>query len=517
MRILLLRPPRFVWPFNSETSAFWQPLGLLCLAAAVREALPGAEIEVLDAPGEKCGWRTLRGRLAERRIDVLGIGEETVSAHEGLRAAALAKELHPDCLVVAGGPYYAHALEDTLGGGAVDVVVRGEGERTFVELLRHAGDRSAWPSIEGIAFPDSDGRVRVTPPRRLIADLDALPFPAYDLVPMGNYGRGSRNHPDLVSIEHSRGCIDDCAFCILWKHMGEARGPAREVRPCYRTQSPERSFDTVLRLWREFGRRTFGWVDPTFNASPRWSDRWADLMLRSELMDARGAPRTLHTAWMRADCVVRDEKLGILEKLVRAGLRRVMIGVERDDAQGLVALNKHHNDPEICRAAFAVFRARYPEVFTIGTVIYGLPGDTAADLERLARIDYDMPMDYCFLMPLTPNPGTRAAQEASRAGRVANASLATYNFHTPVCATEQLDLRRQESVYWRMMLRLDLRRLARVWDYLFGRHDPRKRRVHWALWLHGTRIAVTSLVRALAHPLSPAPALHSRRPRWYDR
>ena len=46
LRIILLRPPRYVWPFNSETSAFWQPLGLLCLAAAVRRDFPGATVEV---------------------------------------------------------------------------------------------------------------------------------------------------------------------------------------------------------------------------------------------------------------------------------------------------------------------------------------------------------------------------------------------------------------------------------------------------------------------------------------
>lgn len=55
MRVLLLRPPRYVWPFNSETSAFWQPLGLLCVAAAVRRAMPQHEVQVWDAPAERCG------------------------------------------------------------------------------------------------------------------------------------------------------------------------------------------------------------------------------------------------------------------------------------------------------------------------------------------------------------------------------------------------------------------------------------------------------------------------------
>ena len=517
LRIILLRPPRYVWPFNSETSAFWQPLGLLCLAAAVRRDFPGATVEVWDAPGEKCGWRTLERRLAQRRIDVLGVGEETVSAHEALRAAETVKGMHPDCLVVAGGTYFAHTVESTLDDGRIDVIVRGEGERTLVELLHHLDHRDAWPTIRGLAFRGGDGKPVITPPRELIDDLDTLAFPAYDLIDMSNYGRRSRNHPGLVSIEHSRGCIDRCSFCILWKHMGESVNGNGRYRPRYRTKSPQRSFDEVRRLYHEFDRRTFGWVDPTFNASPDFSDGWAELMLNSELMGPRGHARTLHTAWLRADCVVRDQKLGILDKLVRAGLRRVMIGVERDDQAGLHTLNKHDNSADVCREAFAIFREKYPQVYTIGTLIFGLPGDTIDDLDRLVRCVHELDMDYGFIMPLTPNPGTAAADDARRGNYITNHDLASYNFHTPVCRTNTLTLRDLESVYGRSMLTPDRLHLQRMFRQLFLERDPRKRRVHWSLFKHGTTIAAKSLLRKARRPRDPQPTLYSRRPSWYDK
>jgi radical SAM superfamily enzyme YgiQ (UPF0313 family) len=512
-----------VWPFNSETSAFWQPLGLLCLAAAVRKALPEVEVQVLDAPGEKMGWKTLERRLAATPVDVLGVGEETVSAHEALRAAGLARQHSPGCIVVAGGTYFAHAIDETLADGRVDVIVRGEGEVTFVELLRpacrsggHVADRSAWGGIRGVAFRGADGRPIVTPPRELVENLDDLPFPAYDLVNMSAYGRGSRNHPALVSIEHSRGCTDSCGFCILWKQMGESAGEGGAMLPRYRTHSAERSFEDVRRLYTQFGRRTFGWVDPTFNASPSWSDPWAERMLASDLMTPGGQARTLHTAWVRADAVVRDEKLGILEKLVRAGLRQVMIGVERDDAAGLSVLQKHHNGADVCREAFAIFREKYPQVYTIGTMIFGLPGDTPKDLWRLADCEQAMGMDYCFLIPLTPNPGTAVAAEARQAGRLAGTDLAKYNFHTPVCTTETMGLRDLESIYWKIMLRPSLGRMGRWITQAFFERDRRRRRVHRALLERGTAIAARSLWRAMVHPRDPEPALHSRRPSWYE-
>ncbi|MBN1766750.1 MAG: B12-binding domain-containing radical SAM protein, partial [Sedimentisphaerales bacterium] len=412
MRILLLRPPRYVWPFNSETSAFWQPLGLLCLAAAARREVPDADIQVWDAPAEKTGWQTLERRLAETPIDVLGIGEETVSVHEALRAARLVKRYYPDCLVVAGGTYFAHTIESSLNEDSIDVIVRGEGEQTWVELLRHYDNWSLWPSIAGLAFRGDHNQTVMTPVRPVIKDLDTLPFPAYDLINMNSYGYRSHNHPGLVSIEHSRGCIDTCDFCILWKHMGESVNGNGQVRPCWRTKSARRSFEEVQRLYHEFGRRTFGWVDPTFNVSSEWSDEWAELMLNSKLNTREGAA-TLHTAWLRADGVIRDEKLGVLEKLVRAGLRQVMIGIERDDPEGLVTLNKHNNAPEICREALGILREKYPQVYTIGSMIFGLPGDTRDDLNRLLDCQYDMGMDYCFLIPLTPNPGTALAGRLS--------------------------------------------------------------------------------------------------------
>ncbi|MCE5276864.1 MAG: radical SAM protein [Planctomycetaceae bacterium] len=514
MRIVLLRPPRYVWPFNSETSAFWQPLGLLCLAGAARRHFPNAAVEVWDAPAANWGWATLQRRLATQPIDVLGVGEETVSAHEALRAAAMVRELHPSCAVVAGGTYFAHTIQETLQTGLIDAVVRGEGEITFVELLKNLGNRAAWDNIPGMAFM-RDGQVVRTPARELIDDLDALPMPAYDLLDMSLYGRGSRNHPDLVSIEHSRGCTDSCGFCILWKHMGRSVDGNGLVRPCWRTQSPARSYETVQHLHDRFGRRTFGWVDPTFNASPEWSDAWAELMLAGDLMDARGRPRTLHTAWLRADGVVRDEKLGVLDKLVRAGLRQVMIGLERPDESGLASLGKHNNSLKICREAFAIFREKYPSVYTIGTVIFGLSGDTRDSLARLVDCQYRLGMDYCFLIPLTPNPGTAAAEAARSGGYIANADLASYNFHTPVCRTDTLTLRDLESTYWRLMLRPQPRRLMRSLRTLLT-GDKRKRRVHRALLAKGTRIAATSLIRAALHPRDKHPALHSRRPKWYD-
>jgi anaerobic magnesium-protoporphyrin IX monomethyl ester cyclase len=517
MRLLLLRPPRYLWPFNSEASAFWPPLGLLCLAAAVRRELPGMHVDVWDAPENRWGWATLERMLAGEPIDVLGIGEEAVSAHEALRAAAMVKRLYPACIVVAGGTYFPYAIEETLGAAAVDVIVRGEGEVTFVELLRRIRDPASWGEVAGVAFRGPGGRIVETPARRLIDDLDSLPRPAYDLIDLNRYGRGSRNHPALVSIEHSRGCVDSCAFCILWKHMGQSANGSGCVRPRIRTKSAARSFDEVLWLYRDYGRRTFGWVDPTFNAIPAWSDEWAERMLASELVSSRGGPRTLHTAWLRADCIVRDEKLGILKKLVRAGLRQAIIGLEREDAGSVAALGKHGNGAEVCREAVAILREKYPQVYSIGSLIFGMPGDTWADLHRLMAWQDKLGTDYCFIIPLTPNPGTAIAEELAVSGRARDTNLAHFNFHTPVCATDALDLRKLQEMHWRILLRPDWRRIHWPLRALLLERNARKRRVNFSLLRHSTSIIVECLLGKLQPGKSARAIGYSRKPTWYEK
>ena len=338
MNVVFVRTPRYVWPFNKETSAFWQPLGFLSLAAQLEACFPDWLITILDCPGIKMGWNTLISTLQTNWPDVICIGEETVSSDEALRLAHTVKKHHPKTIVIAGGMYFSHTACASLETGLIDYIVHGEGERTLAELLgvlTQGGDVS---TVKGLSFQQDDQMIS-TLPRRLITDLDTLPMPAWSKIPMRQYGLGSRNHPGLVSIEHSRGCIDQCSFCILWKHMGQVCKDAVTTRPCFRTKSPERSLDEVKRLIKEYDRFTFGWVDPTWNADPTWTDQFCDLLLKHQV-------KIRQTAWVRADCIVRDEGLGVLEKAVRTGLCQVMIGVERPDECGQQVLNKHTNGPD---------------------------------------------------------------------------------------------------------------------------------------------------------------------------
>ena len=508
MKVLFVRTPRYVWPFNSETSAFWQPLGFMSLAGQLEAACIGISVKIIDCPASKIGWKSLFSILDSDRPDVICLGEETVSSHEAMRLACYVKETYPETIVIAGGIYFSNTAEQSLEDDCIDYIVHGEGEITLQELLTTIADGAVPKNIEGISYK-KNGQIIRTPDRPPIPDMDTLPIPAWSKVPMHLYGMGAKNHPGLVSIEHSRGCTDSCSFCNLWKHMGKPSTNGGSIKPYFRTKSAERSLEEVERLVRDFDRFTFGWVDPTWNVEAKWTDAFCGLLLKRNI-------KIRQTAWLRADYVVRDEELGILERAVRSGLCQVMIGVERPDEKGLVTLNKHSNGPDITARAFEIFRKKYPSVFTIGSVIFGLWDETEKSLEELSRYQYKIGMDYCFFIPLTPNPGTSIYEEAQKDGIIEVTDRRCYNFHTPVMRTRRFSAKQLEKLYFKLLFGASFNRMTADLRQLFTVHDRRRKRILRSLLKYGMKISARHVTNRLFRPMSNKPTLYSRKPAWYD-
>lgn len=394
-KFLFLRPPRPLWPFNGPSSAFWPPLAFASMAAALRQAIPDLQIEILDSPALEMGWKSLAVEMRRLAPNYVGIGEEAVSGVEGLRAARLAKEC--GATVIAGGCFFGNVAEEVLASGCVDVVVHGEGENTIVELVNALRDGAAGSlhKVKGVSFRSGEEAIR-TAPRELIADLDELPMPAYDLLPMQRYGQKSRNHQHLAAIELGRGCNCACEFCVLWRQMGEHR--SNRIFPHLRVKSVERLLEEIRVLTDRYDRRFLGWVDPCFNAHEKVSGELAQRLLQ-------GGRRISQSAWVRADYLLRDEANGVLQNCADAGLLEMYIGVERLEKERLASLHKGNLRNESEQALWLLAR-KYPQVFTVASFIYNLPGDSPAAVRRLFREAYRLPVDMTFFIPLTPLPGT---------------------------------------------------------------------------------------------------------------
>ena len=494
---LFVRPPRPLWPFNGPSSAFWPPLAFASMAARLRARVPGWRVEILDAPALEMGWRTLESELRRRQPACVGLGEEAVSCVEGLRLAALAKGC--GARVIAGGCFFGHVAPEALQTGLIDVVVHGEGEVTLVELVEALGDTPhALEHVAGLSFL-RDGEVVTTKPRELLADLDRLPIPAYDLLPVERYGARSRNHPRLAAIELGRGCTGSCDFCILWRQMGRF-ADGRTV-PHLRTKSPERLLEEVRLLVGHHGRRYLGWVDPCFNAHPSVPGQLAELMLRHGL-------RLGQSAWMRSDCIVRDTQSEALTSCVEAGLNEIHLGIERPDPASLHGLHKT-STLDHARQALRIMQTCFPQVVTIGSFIYGLPGDTPATMRHILRLRLELGLDQSFFIPLTPLPGTALWQPKlwDSTGQAFRrfGFLSLYRPHDGLTVLESA-LLRSLLFSWPP---------ARLRSYLrsFFAPDPRKRRVSWRLAWRGGFYHLARFLRSLTAAEEDTGLVF---PAWYE-
>jgi len=392
---LFVRPPRPLWPFNGPSTAFWPPLAFASLAAALREQDAGVSVAILDAPALAMGWKTLTRQIWALQPRYVGIGEEAVSCVEGLRIAKLAKQVGAE--VIAGGCFFSHVAREVLATGLIDIVVHGEGERTIVELVQalESQDRKALRNVVGISFLDNE-EVVFTGWRELLADLDRLPFPAYDLLPLERYGGRSANHTSMAAIELGRGCPHSCEFCILWRQMGRKQGG--HASACHRVKSPERMLEEIRILMDRFQRKYLSWVDPCFNADPKGGASLSELLLREGRVIGQ-------SAWVRADYVLRDHASGALRICHDAGLNELYLGIERLERTELVQLRKGNFHGEAERA-LTVLNAEYPGIVTIGSFIYGFPWDSEKTVHSLFRSAQQLPLDALFFIPLTPLPGT---------------------------------------------------------------------------------------------------------------
>lgn len=318
MKIRLFVPPGGYFAERWSKGSSMPPLGLLYIGAVLEKE--GADVGIVPADVLGLKERGVASRIREERPDIVGVTSTTENRFQSFKLIRLARKAHPGALTVMGGPHASMAAEDTLAHiPELDLIVRGEGETTTLELFRAfekaGGDRERLrpllSGIDGISYRDTDGRVVTNPPRAPVLDLDALPFPAFHLVPFEKYnfrieipGRGPLQ---AVNIMASRGCPFDCNFCATPINWG------RHVR----MRSPENVVREIEEHVRERGARVIFFYDDTFNANPKRVERICDLILERKL-------DIFWRAEVRIDLIDRP----LLEKMKRAGLFHISFGIE---------------------------------------------------------------------------------------------------------------------------------------------------------------------------------------------
>ena len=432
MRTLLL------WPAFGEEYSKYPPLGIAYIAAVLREN--DFSVEIIDA-AKYGNNKEFEIELREKSPDVLGISVPSVYYEKALEAARIAKKALPHVTVVFGGPHPTVLPEETLKNPEVDIVVYGEGEIKFLNLLKAIQEKTGINRVKGIYYK-VDGEILKTPDDEYISNLDSIPFPARDLLPMKEYLRQAPTLPlpyPSTSIVPSRGCYGNCRFCqpSLRKLFG--RG--------IRYRSLKNVVDEIVFLKDRYKVKGLFFADD----EPTWAKEW--MMAFCEEIKRR----KVKIKWIcpsRVDTIDRE----MLTAMKEAGCIQIGFGVESGSRRVLRYYRKGVK-PEQIAPVFAM--CNQIGIIARANIMIGAPSETGEDVQDTIRLIERIKPDLIAISVTTPIVGTDLFFDAKEKNLLRIESLSGYNrFDIGTMKRELSDL---EIKHWiKRMVRTYRREIMKI-------------------------------------------------------
>ncbi|MCK4952477.1 radical SAM protein [Candidatus Bathyarchaeota archaeon] len=363
---------------NMCTTA-WPPLGILyCAGVLMKE---GIEVSILD--------QAARGFSLKQTLDWVGREDPDVLGYSALyrvpETAEYVKENNPNITIIFGNYYATFNAERVLNKYPfVDVIVRGEGEYTCLELAKCLEKEGSLKEIKGITFRNGE-KVFSTPDRPLIKDVDSLPFPDRELMDTKYTSTilgvkvATKKFTSLLS---SRGCPFNCRFC----------GCRKFARGMWRPRSVE-NIIKELELLKSQGYEQFIFVDDTFTLNPKRVTKLCQEM-RKEKIDME---------WF-CDSRVDTCRFDVFREMVEAGCRSVYFGIESANQR---ILNYYRKGTTFDQSKNAVYTARKAGIDVIvGSFIVGAPNETGREIQKTLKFINKLDIDVPSINVLRAFPGT---------------------------------------------------------------------------------------------------------------
>jgi radical SAM superfamily enzyme YgiQ (UPF0313 family) len=319
-KVLLLYPNTGMDVFGINVGL---PLSCLYLGTVLESA--GYRVEIVDERVTRSFEAEVARSIREERPVLVGISTMTgMQIKGGLDAARAIREVDPGLPVVWGGVHPTLCPDSTLKDDFCDIIVKGEGEITIVELadcLRQGGDLG---QIPGVGFK-KNGELRYGPYRPMIEDLDVIPRPSYGLIEMDRYfTRAPSTDQAQLQVVTSRGCPYDCEFCYNLK-FNERR---------FRSHSAARVVSDITYVVEQFGVTAIFIEDDYFFGRPRRVEEICDLLLERDLDLLIQVPCRIDYLHKRSP--------EMLAKLYRAGFKELWIGIESGSEKRLKEIMKRN-------------------------------------------------------------------------------------------------------------------------------------------------------------------------------
>ncbi len=426
MKILLVNPShQEVYKKVPTVAGLSQPMGLLCIAAYMREN-GFKEIEILDIQAEQLNKDEIKNRIS-KDINIIGCGSLTPNLKNAVEVFRIAKSINPKIITVLGGDHITALPKETIETfKEIDFGVIGEGEITFHELCSYIEkNRKDYENINGLTFR-RDNEVNVNQLRGLIEDINILPIPAYDLVPMKKYsppahhtsfGGNVKLKPFTIFFS-LRGCPYRCTYCaskVMWQ---------RKVR--YRSiENVKKEIDYLI---KNYNIKCLEFNDENFIINKDRLNKLLDLL--QDYHDKNGLSWNCLT---RVDSVEED----ILIRMKKAGCYFIRFGVESGSQTILNAMKKDITVQQVKDAFKLVNKVGIP---SSASFILGYPGETKETLQETLDLAKEIDPIMAFFFIAIPIVGTELYNETKQKNLLLNSNWTDWvqMAETPMIKTENL-------------------------------------------------------------------------------
>lgn len=404
----LFKKERNIW---KKIDSCFPSLGLASIAGYIRDK--GFKVRIIDAPALRISVegfeKYLKFNYQYYQAEYFGFTATTSSIKNAYQMAKIIRKIYPESKIVFGGVHPTILPEEVINQEEIDIVVKGEGEITFYEILKE-NDLS---EIKGIVFK-KDNQIVDNPERERILNLDKLPFPAYDLLPMDKYypAKGSYQRLPAISMLTSRGCPGRCTFCN--KTLGE--------------KIVFRSANSLVKeieiLINDFNIKQIMFYDDTFTVYKENIRKFCKLLLEQKI----------DISWCcfsRVDYV----DLELLRLMKKAGCHQIMYGIESGDQNVLDSINKK---TDLSLARKVVELTKEARIDVRGAFMLGNPIETRETILRTLDFALELEPELAIFNITTPYPGTAMFKEADKKGLITTYDWDDYDLSKPVMKLENI-------------------------------------------------------------------------------
>ncbi len=389
------------------------PLSLTYLASYLVDL--DVKLEILDTKVKNLNYKQIKKKIEKYKPDIVGISV-IVSAAINIcyDIAKMAKDINKNCIVVLGGRHPSILTEETLKVNEVDIVVRGEGELTFRELII----KGTPDDIKGISYK-SNGKIIHNPDRAVIKDLGNLRYPARQFTKNNKYKLLSVR---TEIVETSRGCPYNCKFCTtphfsngLWRPL-----PIEKIITELKMISQNRKISDIL------------FVDDNFTADTKRIEKLCDRII--ECKKNKKINDFKFIAQVRVDSLAKSPQM--VKKMAEAGFCVVFIGIESINEKTLKDLRKGFEFNKVLKALKVIHKYN---IIAIGNIIIGVDlNATEEEIRKKINFMKKIDIDILSFSVLTPFPGTDTMKELEEKNLIITKDWSLYSTNYPVIKTNKL-------------------------------------------------------------------------------